>query len=429
MSCCTACVHGGPCVSYATRAEQANAHGRLILADAADPDVRALARSIAADLGPDPQGYSAAEASAVHAYLRRHVRYVAEHDEVWTRTMDLLRLGAGDCDDLAGAAAALLASLGWTVALAYADGHVWTIGVSPTGDVRHVDATLDIVPATGAPPTETEPDVYVIRGTGAPSGPGATLATGAPPIAGPCDWSGDVRDVPRDQLKDCVHAEWGLSDRSVEAALEIGRRAWEGHGASSGWRDVSLADPAALENSWGNKFINKHGCSPIVAGLEALEAIAGASDVTKALRAAIEFVCGSGAHAPDVAVPEGEPYVYPTPAMGASLAQAIQADVTAYGLIPDGAGGYTTADGHTVWWSTDPPHDAYVWQAGEYRPMAVAASAGATPGVLTWLEGAPPSSGGSSSSGATPAETTARVAVGGAVGLGLLWALARALGG
>lgn len=246
MTCCTACEHGGPCVTFATRDEQAAEHARIILEDAASYGVRTLARAIAAELGPDPQGYAAAEAAAVWAFLRARVRYVAEHGEVWTRTLDLLELGAGDCDDLAGAAAALLAALGHRVALAYGSGHVWVVVETPDGDVRHVDATLDRPPWQGAPVVPET--VYVLEGTGAQDH--GRLATGA--LA--------IELVPRDELAKTVKlaAESGTWDDDAQAAaLEIWRRCKEGAG------DMSAAE-------WCGSFHAKHGCDTMKATLAAL---------------------------------------------------------------------------------------------------------------------------------------------------------------
>ena len=262
MACCEACIHGGPCVSYSTRDEQAAAHAELILADARTDGVRALARDIVSDLGPDPEGYSTAEAAAVHRWLRGNIRYVREHDEVWTRTADLIRMGAGDCDDLATAAAAMLASLGHTVGLAYGSGHVWVVVETPDGDVRHVDATSDAPPWSG-PPVDIE-ELFIIEGTGPASSSLGSLATGAAGDNDPCGWSGPIETVPRGELAACIKGTvqaGGWTDKAQAAAQEVVRRCQDGHGSMT------------FPGQWCTHFHMKYGCDTVKAVAQHVDAL------------------------------------------------------------------------------------------------------------------------------------------------------------
>lgn len=293
MSCCEACIQGGPCVTYGSRYEQAAEHARLIVDDIRDDDVRELARIIAASLGPAPQGSSVAEATAVWRYLRDSVRYVREHGEVWTRTLDLLAMGAGDCDDLAGAAAALLGALGWTVALAYGDQHVSVLAVSPDGDVRQVDATLD------APPWATQhvpDDVYVIDET---TGDVLTWASGAG--GGPCGAVESApQTVPRDDLAACLALGKGLTSASQAAAMEIGRRAWYGHGDQLGLADVTdyskIVQGGSIKTLWIQGFIDHHGCQPIMDSLDVVEALGGDVSILRSAVLAAAATLGWSCH-------------------------------------------------------------------------------------------------------------------------------------
>jgi len=373
MSCCGASVDGQGIVSYTTRAEQAEAHARLILEDAGSDEVRRLARQIAADLGADPMGYSAAEHAAVWRYLRDRVRYVAEHNEVWTPTMRLLADGAGDCDDMATAAAALLAALGHRVALAYGSGHMWIVAESPDGDVSHVDPTLERAPWRG-PAVDVE-ELYVLTTTGVDP-----HATGAPPAANAaqCPTTPEAAiKVPRDELYACLIAAtkeagetWTWPQYGTAAALEIGRRCVEGHGSAGGIDD--FMDPA---NMWLTLFVGAHGCDAIRhlnLAFNFLQ-LKDAQDIVKTI-----------ADVANCDLPESEPPTTASEAWEEQWQAAVHDAAGALGLKTDADGNWRTADGRAVYWTTDkiPPTPA-VWIAGEGmvgpRPL------GATVPFAVWL--------------------------------------------
>lgn len=65
------------------------------------------ARMVAANLRETSGGSDAAFAEAIHAFVKRHVRFVRERGEVFISPGYLLEVGAGDCDDHARAVYAI----------------------------------------------------------------------------------------------------------------------------------------------------------------------------------------------------------------------------------------------------------------------------------------------------------------------------------
>jgi len=99
---------------------------RLVRDARRTPDIRELAIRLTESAAGTGNGKNYfGEISALHAYVRDSIRYVQDVNEVETVSppVEILRLGAGDCDDKAILLAALLESIGHParfVALAFA---------------------------------------------------------------------------------------------------------------------------------------------------------------------------------------------------------------------------------------------------------------------------------------------------------------------
>lgn len=412
MTCCTACVHGGECVTFRDREGQARAHLDLIRRDAESDEVRALARRIVRGaLGPEYQGSSEREAEAVHAYLASTLRYVQEPGDVWTRTMDLVRMGAGDCDDMAGAAAALLRALGHAVGLAYTAGHVWAVAVSPDGDVWHVDPTRREGPRWGAPAEADE--VFVLEaGVSTPFLTGAKTET--------CEWS-DVTDVPRDKLVGClsVAAEavkqgGAWPDWATEAAVEIWRRIVEGHGSAGPYTDGPT--------SWVVLFLNKHGCRPLYDLAPIVQPVVDVSDVLSALE-------GVGLCSP----PDDYGSKDPAAAALEALEDEAAAIAASLGIVQGDDGAWRTPEGDVAYfhvssmqWVVQGDGSLVVYQPGvseDGTGVAMGQALGRLP--HTWREG----DGAAEVLGVpvTPVTTAVAAAAGAGVLGALLWLVVRRL--
>ncbi len=121
--------------------------GRLAVSSFDDPLSLIAARRAVRTLGRSPR---AVEPIAICAFLKQF-RYVRERPETLVDLRGLFQLGAGDCDDFAVAAAAMLWRLDWFCVwcVGWRNGrpaHIWTVTQDTDGRVLHVDPTHDLAP-------------------------------------------------------------------------------------------------------------------------------------------------------------------------------------------------------------------------------------------------------------------------------------------
>jgi hypothetical protein len=112
--------------------------------DARHPTIRPLALSLRRE-NPDPEDFG----RAVQRYVREHVIFVLEVDEVFQSAAYTLRVGAGDCDDHARCVCALALAggcVGSKVVPVYAPngklGHVCAQIRMPSGAMRWAETTV-----------------------------------------------------------------------------------------------------------------------------------------------------------------------------------------------------------------------------------------------------------------------------------------------
>lgn len=269
-----------PRVAVRTLGDQLAVWSGVVREAATDQTVMAAARRAVADWTDAPARMGdghAYEAAAVDRYIRDRVAYVREPGEVIAAPAWTLATGAGDCDDLAALAGGMLASLGWTVGPVLVDG-------------AHLAAWCQA--PDGAGPVIVDPSVrgdvatYGGRTVAAYAGQAPPRALGADPCA---SVAVNPQQVPRDGLFACVQSGWGMDAASQAAAMEIGRRAWEGMGAQGGLKGVSLSNLPALNDLWVVHAVQQHGCPPVMLALSIVE---GAGVDVGPVRDALKSVAG-----------------------------------------------------------------------------------------------------------------------------------------